>query len=165
MIMTIQKIKEILNNHSNSECSSLEIKKNELDENSYNKKIITGVYNKPGVYLLHNEDNILYVGMAGKLKYNSQIRKHESPYVLCSKGLQGVSKRLRASRGKNLNLNSKKYKSTCLFLKEILENEKLDSLNLVFTYTSVQYLPSYLEALILQKLYELNKPPIYNKSI
>ncbi len=165
MIMTIEKIKEILNNHSYSECSSLEIKKNELEKNIYNNKIISGVHNKPGVYILHYDDNILYVGMAGKLKYNSQTGKHYSPYVESSKGLHGLSKRLRASRGKYLNLNSKKDKSTWLFLKEILEKEKLDSLNLVFTYTSDQYLPSYLEALILQKLYELNKPPIYNKSI
>lgn len=109
---------------------------------------------KTGVYLWVNakNDEIIYIGMAGKIKSLGRANNHF------------LRNRLTASRGKSKI--SKLDILTNDFLKIKMEELKINKLNFHIFFTKLNEPPSYVEAMLLYKFYKHNnhKLPILNNS-
>ncbi|WP_348800050.1 hypothetical protein [Flavobacterium adhaerens] len=112
--------------------------------NLYNQLIRQQIQaNSYGVYIWVNSQTaeIIYIGMAGKMKTNGQIGSHS------------IENRLVATRGK---VNGRDV-LTNDYLFSFMRNNNLESLTFHILYTNNQTPPSYLEALLLYNFYRQNE--------
>jgi hypothetical protein len=120
-----------------------------LDKNLFNEK---GMYNqfvtenilinKLGCYIFSNilNSEVLYVGMAGKIKTNGSFSQHS------------IEKRLKATRTKDTI--TKKDISTEDYLKYLFQVLELNELKISVLYTKPTIPSGYLEALLLFDFYK-----------
>lgn len=120
--------------------------------NLYNQLIRNQIpVNTYGVYLWENTETgeIIYIGMAGKIKTNGQLGSHS------------IENRLTASRGKE---NGKDIQSND-YVNRFMLNGNINSLTFHILETNEQTPPSYLEAVLLYNYYNKNKVlPVLNNS-
>jgi len=118
-----------------------------------NQTIRQNVKTKFGVYVWVNKKTaeILYIGMAGKVKTDGSLGDHS------------IQKRLLASRGKDKV--SKKDIQTNDYVSEFMTQNEIDSLDIFIMYSKKDEPPAYIEALLLYKYYKKNnKLPRLNNS-
>ena len=145
--MTIEEIKELLQPYVYGS-DEFEINKEIFDRDrgrsAYNEIIRNSVKGNHGVYLWENSLNgdIVYIGMAGKLKSDGSIGHHS------------ISKRLTASRGKDGN---KKDILTNDYIHYFMKNNKINALNFYVFYSKADEPPAYLESFLLYKFLKRNK--------
>lgn len=98
--------------------------------------------NSYGVYIWENTQSgeIIYIGMAGKVKTNGQLGSHS------------IENRLVATRGK---INGRDV-LTNDYIFNFMENNTVASLTFHILHTNNQTPPSYLEALLLYNFYTQN---------
>lgn len=98
--------------------------------------------NSFGVYIWENTQTgeIVYVGMAGKIKTNGQMGSH------------AIQNRLKASRGK---VNGRDIQ-TNEYVFNYMQNNNVASLTFHILYTTNQTPPSYLESVLLYNFYTQN---------
>lgn len=107
--------------------------------------------NTYGVYLWENTQTgeIIYIGMAGKVKTNGQLGSHS------------IENRLVASRGRidGIDILTNNY------VNNFMQVNNVNSLTFHVLKTNAQTPPSYLEAILLYNFYSLNGVlPILNNS-
>lgn len=144
-----------------TESLSIEVNINDLVREKkhlkYNKMIREIIEsNRYGVYLLRDSitDEILYIGMAGKISNaaDNKNNKHD------------LRRRLVASRGKD---NDGKDITTSDFLKKKMRDHDIESLTIEVFFSNDKTAPLYIEALLLQRFWELSgfaNIPKWNKS-
>ena len=118
----------------------------------FNKVIRAKVQNQIGVYLWENSKTkeILYIGMAGKVKPNGEFVNHS------------VQKRLLASRGKDL---LGKDIQTNQYIKDILNQDNIEELNIHVFHLKENQIPGYIEAVLINAYFQENKClPRYNSN-
>jgi len=156
--MNIGEIKTIIQAYTLSDFTTIEITlelvAQEIIPYAYNSHIRKKIQeSKFGVYVWMNSNNneVLYIGMAGKVDKNGKFGKHS------------LRERLIASRGKDKN---KKDIPTRKYIHKFMSDENLDSINFYVFYTKENIPPSYVEALLLfsHLKNENNKLPILNNS-
>lgn len=98
--------------------------------------------NSFGVYIWENTQTgeIVYVGMAGKIKTNGQMGSH------------AIQNRLKASRGK---VNGRDIQ-TNEYIFNYMQNNNVESLTFHILYTNELTPPSYLETILLYNFYNQN---------
>jgi hypothetical protein len=120
--------------------------------NLYNQIIRNQIpVNTYGVYLWENSETreIVYIGMAGKIKTNGQLGSHS------------IENRLIATRGK---INGRDV-LTNAYVSSFMKNNNINSLTFHVLKTNLQTPPSYLEAVLLYHFYTQNKVlPILNNT-
>ena len=152
--MDITAVRTILSEHTDGSASfevdgSVFIKDG---RSNYTRLICDNV--KPGgygIYIWVNEstNEIVYIGMAGKVKNNGSL------------GKQCLQKRLLAPRGKDKI--TKKYTGTEAYLDEYMSNHSLDKLVFHVFFSKAGIPPSYLEAVSLyEHLKSTGRLPILN---
>jgi hypothetical protein len=112
---------------------------------SYNKIIRKNICSgQIGVYIWRNHETneILYIGMAGKVNQKGKKNSHD------------LRKRLVASRRKN---NRGKDISTSDYLLKIMRENKINAIKIQVFYTKIKVAPSYLEAVLLQSYWKKSK--------
>jgi len=120
--------------------------------NLYNQLIRNQIpVNTYGVYLWENTETgeIIYIGMAGKIKTNGQLGSHS------------IENRLVATRGRidGIDILTNNY------VNNFMQVNNVNSLTFHVLKTNVQTPPSYLEAILLYKYYNKNKVlPVLNNS-
>jgi hypothetical protein len=114
----------------NGRSSYNQLIRNEIPANSY------------GVYIWENTQTgeIVYVGMAGKIKTNGQMGSHS------------LENRLIASRGK---VNGRDI-LTNDYVSNFMKDSNLEVLTFHILYTNVQTPPSFLESVLLYRFYTQN---------
>ncbi|MEH1009494.1 hypothetical protein VDP25_17280 [Winogradskyella sp. ECml5-4] len=147
--MTIEEIKKIAQPYVEEPVYSFEIEK-ELFEDpngraNYNLKIKENVQNVFGVYVwVDNLTNqIIYIGMAGKIKNNGELGSHS------------IKNRLTASRGKDRL--TKKDILTNDYVKDFMQTENINSLSFYIMISKKEEPPAFIEALLLYKYYKKEK--------
>jgi hypothetical protein len=155
--MNIQEIKEIILPFIDEPIVNFEIEKTVFDEvdgrKKFNKTIRKEVAAKYGVYVWVNKKTaeILYIGMAGRIKTDGSLGDHS------------IQNRLLASRGKDKI--SRKYIQTNDYVSEFMTQNGIDSLDIFIMYSKKDEPPAYIEALLLYKYYKKhNKLPRLNNS-
>ena len=119
----------------------------------FNKTIRDKVENKFGVYIWVNKktSDILYIGMAGKIKTDGSLSKHS------------IQKRLLASRGKDKI--TKKDIQTNDYVSGFMVRDNIEILNFYIIYSKNGEPPAYIESLLLYNYYkEKEQLPILNNS-
>ncbi len=155
--MNIAEIKVLINKYINKPFVEFEINKSIFDDKNGNKnfnKIIRDkvIYNKYGIYVWENAGNkeIIYIGMAGKIKTNGEFVNHS------------VQKRLQASRIKDEN---NKYIQTNVLVRNLMNKHNIEILNFYVFYTKDRIPPAYLEAILLYNFYKIKfRLPDYNNT-
>ena len=130
-----------------------EIFQNELGREEFNKTIRIKVEKKLGVYIWVNSENnnIVYIGMAGKLKNNGKFVNHS------------IQERLLATRGKDKL--TKKDIQTNDYVRCQMEKHNIKKIDFHIMYSKIDEPPAYIEALLLYKFYKKNKClPLLNTS-
>lgn len=147
--MKIQELKDLIDNYIVSS-TVFQIQRQIFDtENGrkiYNKTIREKIQaNSFGIYVWANSQNeeVIYIGMAGKIKTNGAFCDH----TLCD--------RLTASRGKDKLTN--KDIQTNDYVKSFMMANNVEVLDLHIFYTKEGEPPSYIEALLLYNYYKQNK--------
>jgi hypothetical protein len=155
--MTIEEIKDIILPYIDEPVINFEIEKNIFAElggrEKFNQTIRQNVKTKFGVYVWVNKKTaeILYIGMAGKVKTDGSLGDHS------------IQKRLLASRGKDKV--SKKDIQTNDYVSEFMTQNEIYSLYIFIMYSKKDEPPAYIEALLLYKYYKKNnKLPRLNNS-
>ncbi|MDO9037522.1 MAG: hypothetical protein Q7U59_04140 [Lutibacter sp.] len=110
----------------------------------FNQKIRQNVQPKFGVYVWVDKktSDILYIGMAGKIKTDGTLGNHS------------IQNRLLASRGKHKN--TKKDIQTNDYVRDFMNNNNIEALNFYIMYSKKEEPPAYIEALLLYKYYKKN---------
>lgn len=125
----------------------------ELGREEFNQTIRDNVEKKLGVYIWVNSENnvIVYIGMAGKLKNDGEFVKHS------------IQNRLLASRGKDKL--TKKDIQTNDYVKKLMKEHSIKTLDFHIMYSKIGEPPAYIEALLLYKYYKKNGClPLFNNS-
>lgn len=157
--MTIEEIKKIILPFTNEPIVNFEIKKNMFDEIGGTKKFNDTIREKVkkdeiGVYVWVDKKTkeIVYIGMAGKIKKDNLIGSHS------------IQKRLLASRGKDKV--SKKDISTSDYISDFMKKNAIDTLDFFIMYSKDGEPPAYIEALLIYEYYKKNsnKLPKLNNS-
>lgn len=147
--MTIEEIKKIAQPYVEEPIYSFEIEKELFDDSNcranYNLKIKENVPNVFGVYVWVNNltNQIIYIGMAGKIKNNGVL------------GSQSIKNRLTASRGKDRL--TKKDILTNDYVKDFMQNENINSLSFYILISKKDEPPAFIEALLLYNYYKKEK--------
>lgn len=147
--MTIEEIKNIIRPYIDEPTIHFTIEKQIFSADSgrriFNKKIRLNVEEKSGIYIWLNTSNneIVYIGMAGKVKTHGTLSNHS------------VQKRLLASRGKDKA--TKKDIQTNDYVRDYMVNNDVESLDFYVMYSKSEEPPAYIEALLLYKYYKKNK--------
>jgi hypothetical protein len=147
--MNIQEIKDFILPFIEGPIFNFEIEKKIFDELSgrelFNKTIRQNVKPKFGVYVWVDKRTaeILYIGMAGKVKTDGSLGDHS------------IQNRLLASRGKDKA--SKKDIQTNDYISNLMTKNEIDSLDIFIMYSKKDEPPAYIEALLLYKYYKANK--------
>lgn len=121
-------------------------------QKEFNKMIRAKVQDQIGVYLWEDNETkeILYIGMAGKVKTDGEFANHS------------VQKRLLASRGKDL---LGKDIQTNQYIKDILNQDNIEELNIHVFHLKESQLPGFIEAVLINAYFqEKNCLPRYNSS-
>ena len=116
----------------------------------FNKKIRLNIKDEIGVYIWENNSTkeILYIGMAGKVKTNGEFVNHS------------VQKRLLAPRGKDL---LGKDIQTNQYVKDILKQDHIDEMNIHVFHLKANQIPGYIEAVLINAYFQEKKClPRYN---
>jgi hypothetical protein len=155
--MTIEEIKTAILPYIDEPVVNFEIEKKIFDElggrELFNKTIRQNVKPKFGVYVWVDKRTaeILYIGMAGKVKTDGSLGDHS------------IQNRLLASRGKDKV--SKKDIQTNDYISNLMTKNEIDSLDIFIMYSKKDEPPAYIEALLLYKYYKQNnKLPRLNNS-
>lgn len=155
--MTIEEIKSVILPYIDEPVVNFEIEKTiftELDgREKFNQTIRQNVKTKFGAYVWVDKKTaeILYIGMAGKVKTDGTLGEHS------------IQNRLLASRGKDKI--SKKDIQTNVYVKDIMTQNEIDTLDIFIMYSKIDEPPAYIEALLLYKYYKNNnKLPRLNNS-
>ena len=144
--MTIEEIKDVIIPYIDEPVINFEIEKNIFAElggrEKFNQTIRQNVKTKFGVYVWVNKKTaeILYIGMAGKVKTDGSLGDHS------------IQKKLLASRGKDKV--SKKDIQTNDYVSEFMTQKEIDSLDIFIMYSKNDEPPDYIEALLLYKYYK-----------
>ncbi len=155
--MNIDELKEIILAYIDEPIINFEIEKHIFAEingrEKFNQTIRENVDTKFGVYVWVDKatGEIVYIGMAGKIKTDGTLGDHS------------IQNRLLASRGKDKI--SKKDIQTNDYVNTFMTNNSIDSLNFFVMYSKQDEPPAYIEALLLYKYYKKNgKLPKLNNS-
>jgi hypothetical protein len=155
--MTIIEITDVLRPYIEEPVINFEIEKSIFAElggrKKFNQTIRQNVKAKFGVYVWVDKKTaeILYIGMAGKIKPDGSLGDHS------------IQNRLLASRGKDKV--SKKYIQTNDYVSNFMTQYEIDSLDIFIMYSKKDEPPAYIEALLLYKYYKKNnKLPRLNNS-
>jgi hypothetical protein len=155
--MTIKEIKDVILPYIDEPVINFEIEKNIFAElggrEKFNQTIRKNVKAKFGVYVWVDKKiaEILYIGMAGKIKTDGSLGDHS------------IQNRLLASRGKDKV--SKKDIQTNDYVCNFMTQNEIDSLDIFIMYSKKDEPPAYIEALLLYKYYKKNnKLPRLNNS-
>lgn len=146
--MTIEEIKNLIEPYIDEPTIHFNIEKqifsNESGREIFNEKIRQNVEKKFGVYIwLDTATNeIVYIGMAGKVKTDGTLGDHS------------VQNRLLASRGKDKS--TKKDIQTNDYVRNYMINNDVESLDFYIMYSKTGEPPAYIEALLLYKYYKKN---------
>ncbi len=146
--MTIEEIKTAILPYIDEPVVNFEIEKKIFDElggsKIFNQKIRQNVQPKFGVYVWVDKktSDILYIGMAGKIKTDGTLGNHS------------IQNRLLASRGKHKN--TKKDIQTNDYVRDFMNNNNIEALNFYIMYSKKEEPPAYIEALLLYKYYKKN---------
>lgn len=155
--MTIKELKDVILPYIDEPVINFEIEKNIFAElggrAKFNQTIRKNVEAKFGVYVWVDKKTaeILYIGMAGKIKTDGSLGDHS------------IQNRLLASRGKDKV--SKKDIQTNDYVSNFMTQYEIDSLDIFIMYSKKDEPPAYIEALLLYKYYKKNnKLPRLNNS-
>ena len=112
------------------------------------KEINANIPNSFGVYIFYknskNYENIIYIGKAGEMRTSGDKKS------------QGLQKRL---------TNIRDNKSANSYFKDIFSFLNLDKLIIEYFETKQRYIPTFVEASLIQEYFFLNnKLPVLNKS-
>jgi len=146
--MNIDELKEIILAYIDEPIINFEIEKHIFAEingrEKFNQTIRENVDTKFGVYVWVDKatGEIVYIGMAGKIKTDGTLGDHS------------IQNRLVASRGKDKI--SKKDIQTNDYVNAFMTNNSIDSLNFFVMYSKQDEPPAYIEALLLYKYYKKN---------
>jgi len=146
--MNIDELKEIILAYIDEPIINFEIEKHIFAEingrEKFNQTIRENVDTKFGVYVWVDKatGEIVYIGMAGKIKTDGTLGDHS------------IQNRLVASRGKDKI--SKKDIQTNDYVNTFMTNNSIDSLNFFVMYSKQDEPPAYIEALLLYKYYKKN---------
>lgn len=144
--MTIAEIENLVHPYIEKPIFNFEVNNSIfLQENGrdiYNIIIRENVEQKIGIYLWLNAitNEVLYVGMAGKIKNNGKVGNHS------------IQKRLLAARGQDKM--TKKYVQTNDFISNIMIEKNIKSLKFVIMYSKINEPPPFIESLILYEYYK-----------
>lgn len=122
-------------------------------ENNYNAFIKENVQQKPGVYIWYDKKNkeVLYIGMAGKIKTNGKLTNHP------------ISKRLQAPRCKDVF--TKKDVSTNKYIAAIFEVFEVNEVEFHILTCKENEPAAYIESILLYKYFKDQKVlPILNNA-
>lgn len=146
--MTIEEIKNLIEPYIDEPTIHFNIEKqifsNESGREMFNEIIRQNVEKKFGVYIwLDTATNeIVYIGMAGKVKTDGTLGDHS------------VQNRLLASRGKDRS--TKKDIQTNDYVRNYMIDNNVESLDFYVMYSKTGEPPAYIEALLLYKYYKKN---------
>lgn len=146
--MTIEEIKNLLEPYIAEPTIHFSVEKQIFSEDDgrevFNKKVRQNVEKRFGVYIWLNTttNEIVYIGMAGKVKTDGTPGDHS------------VQKRLLASRGKD-KATKKDVQTNDYVHKYMVEND-VESLDFYVMYSKTGEPPAYIEALLLYKYYKKN---------
>jgi len=146
--MTIEEIKNIIEPYIDEPTIHFNIEKQIFSEDSgreiFNEKIRQNVEKRFGVYIwLDTATNeIVYIGMAGKVKTDGTLGDHS------------VQNRLLASRGKDKS--TKKDILTNDYVSAYMIDNDVEKLDFYVMYSKTGEPPAYIEALLLYKYYKKN---------
>ena len=124
----------------------------ESGREDFNRTIRKNVDKKCGVYIWIDEttQEIVYIGMAGKIKTNGMLGNHT------------IQDRLIASRGKD---KENKDIQTNDFVRDLMTINNINTLTFYVMYSKTGEPPAYIEALLLYKFYKANNVlPRFNSS-
>ncbi len=147
--MSIEEIKNLLEPYIAEPTINFTVEKQIFSEDDgrevFNKKVRQNVEKRFGVYIWLNTttNEIVYIGMAGKVKTDGTLGDHS------------VQKRLLASRGKD-KATKKDVQTNDYVHKYMVEND-VESLDFYVMYSKTGEPPAYIEALLLYKYYKKNK--------
>lgn len=147
--MKIDEIKEVILSYIDEPIINFEIKKQIFSElngrEKFNQTIREKVDTKFGVYVWvdKSSEEIVYIGMAGKIKTDGTLGDHS------------IQNRLLASRGRDKA--TKKDIQTNDYISAFMTNNNIDSLNFFILYSKQGEPPAYIEALLLYNYYKKNK--------
>ncbi len=120
---------------------------------AFNLTIRQYVSKKFGVYIWIDKatDEIVYIGMAGKIKTDGRLSDHS------------IQSRLLASRGKDKL--TKKDIQTNDYIRELMTKNGINSFDFYIMYSKEGEPPAYIEALLLYKYYKKNnRLPRFNNA-
>jgi len=146
--MKINDIKEIIQDYVDKPIVDFKIEmtlfEKENGREKFNQTIRDKVGKKFGVYIWMDDktEEIVYIGMAGKVKTDGTLGDHS------------IQNRLLASRGKDKI--SKKDILTNDYVKNFMVDNKIDSLSFYILYSKTGEPPAYIEALLLYRYYKKN---------
>jgi hypothetical protein len=121
--------------------------------NRYNAHIRKMVAQKPGVYIWYDKKNkeVIYVGMAGKIKTNGQLSNHP------------ISQRLQAPRSRDIT--TKKEISTNNYIPAILELLGISEIEFYILPVKENEPSAYVESILLYKYFKTHGVlPILNNA-
>jgi hypothetical protein len=147
--MTIEEITGLIENYIETPIVNFQIKKELFTtgngRKNFNQIIRNNIAAKFGVYVWVDKltTEIVYIGMAGKIKTDGSTGDHN------------IQKRLLASRGKDKT--SKKDIQTNDYINDFMRKYKIDTLDFFVMYSKKDEPPAYVEALLLYKYYKKKK--------
>ena len=155
--MKLNEAKEIIKEFVDEPIVNFQIEKSIFDQDIgrelYNQTIRQKVGRKQGVYIWIDKDTeeIVYIGMAGKIKTDGTLGDHS------------IQNRLLASRGRDKA--TKKDIQTNDYVKGLMAEYNIKTLDFYIIYSKQDEPPAYIEALLLYKYYKQNKRlPKFNNS-
>lgn len=155
--MKLDDVKDLIKEFLDEPIVNFQIEKSifnhDIGRELYNQTIRQKVKRKHGVYIWMDKDieEILYIGMAGKIKTDGTLGDHS------------IQNRLLASRGKD-NV-TKKDIQTNDYIKGLMVDHNIRTLDFFIIYSKQDEPPAYIEALLLYKYYKQNKRlPKFNNS-
>ena len=146
--MTIEEIKNVIEPYIDEPTIHFNIEKQMFSHDDgrevFNEKIRQNVEKRFGVYIWLDKatNEIVYIGMAGKIKTDGTLGDHS------------VQNRLLASRGKDKI--TKKDIQTNDYVRDFMVKNDVESLDFYVMYSKTGEPPAYLEALLLYKYYKKN---------
>lgn len=155
--MQFKEIKEIILPYITQPIIDFKIEKQIFSEKNgrklFNEKIRSNVDKRHGIYVWVNTatNEIIYIGMAGKIKADGTLSEHT------------VQSRLLASRGKNKT--TKKDIQTNDYIHDLMIDYNIETLNFFIMYSKSEVPPAFIEAMSLYEFYKKNQRlPKLNKS-
>jgi len=131
----------------------LQLFRSENGRKVFNQTIKSNVEKKYGVYIWVDTltKEVLYIGMAGKIKTNGSLGDHS------------IQNRLLASRAKDKETGKDIQTNDYIF--KFMNDNQINSLDFCVMYSKKEEPPAYIEAVLLYNYYKKNKKlPILNNS-